>query len=271
MADALELAQKILDSLLIQDKWTIVNILIDDRDAILIKNYHLIPPSFGYKYVSTITLLEENGVVEGKTNNWWYVGSVKSNSYIWNTFPQEIQLDDHISEVARKKGYINKDESVRYYYDVSKGDVGPQLHEQYAILVNREKLEDFINYFKELKPRFNLDTGILEFMGESVQIDGKINRKSFNLLFDNLNSIVTKKEFYEVREKQDYDIIYKQPGITKLHDVLKKVFLELKEKVESYPKLKHAIKFVQKDGFGIFIDEKALTEVINKPNSPKLL
>jgi hypothetical protein len=266
--DALKLAKNIQKSLPPDENkaLVVVNILVDSRDEFSLDEYPSIFQSFGYRYDKTPDFLEKNGVIEAKNEGKWYVDIVDTNDVWVKRILPETRLVDPIALTALKKKYIKDDQIPKYYYEATYwGDAmtnvyswGPKKHGQMAILINRKKLEDFINWFSGLKPKFNEGTGLFEFLGETAQIDGKIEKKSFQLLLDNINSIVTKKEFYEVRGKKDYEAIYKGTGILNTHDALEKIFTKLREKIESNPKFRQAIKFVQKDGFGIFINEKVL-------------
>jgi len=78
--DALKLASNILNSLLPNKEWEIVNIALKEPETYVLEGYTAIPLSFGYEYDKTPDFLEQHGVIEGKTKGWWYVGIKKRNS-----------------------------------------------------------------------------------------------------------------------------------------------------------------------------------------------
>lgn len=250
--DALKLASNILKSLLPDEKLPVVNIAIDDRDTFTLEGYTSIPQSFGYRYDKTSILLKLHGVFEGETIGWWYVGTIKMSSYLRKVLPDELSMDDNISEIARKKGYIDKDEAVQYYYNVSKEDTGPKMHGQAAILINRQKIEDFISWCNSLKPIFNDETNYLEFLGEKVLFEGALEKKCVKLLIKHINSTVSYKEFYEVRDK-DYKAEVAEFGKTISDDPSRVMFKRIRVKIKRNKKLKEVLILKESGGFGMSV------------------
>lgn len=166
--DALKLASNILNSLLPDQKWAIVNIAIDDRNMFILNGYSSIPPLFGYKYNKTPILLKQKKVIEGETVGWWAIGIKGRNSHWSRIMPADLTLDDNIVEAAQKKGYIRKDEIIEYYYHVSTENIGPRMHGQAAVLINLKALKKFTtenrNQNSESLAKNNID-----------QVGGKIN------------------------------------------------------------------------------------------------
>lgn len=255
ISDAVNLATNILNSLSPNREWGIANIALNKADEFLLKNYPTISPSFGYSQNETPSFMEASGIIEGKTKGWWYIDISKQNSQWDRMKPQEITLDDGIESVAQEKGYIKNNEIIMYY--ARGNDWGPSKHGQMAILVNRNNLEKFIGWYNETTPQFDTDTGIFKFRGASVTIKGQKSINRFKLLFDNLGGFVTKKQFYEVDGKKDYDVINKKTNITRLHDRLEKGFQNLKRIIESDSMLNKSVIMIQKNGFGMFVNKNA--------------
>lgn len=194
--DALKLASNILKSLLSDEKLAIVNIAIGDRGVFFFGEYPSIPQSFGYKHDKTLILLRQHGIIEGETIGWWYIGITKISSYLRKTLPVDLSMDDNISRIARKKGQIDEDEAIDYYYNVSKEDAGPKMHGQVAILVNKKMLENFINsfsksiqikalidrdyWYEDKQLRFRLKNGAIDQFDFSK---AKVSRKIFETFF----------------------------------------------------------------------------------------
>ena len=72
---------------------------------------------------------------------------MKMSSYLRRNLPDDLSMDDNISEIAREKGFIDKDEAIQYYYNVSKKDDRPKIDRQAAVLINKKALEEFCKKF----------------------------------------------------------------------------------------------------------------------------
>lgn len=251
-SDAVNLTSNILKSLLPNQEWEIVNIALGKVDTFILNDYPTIPVSFGYKYDKTPLLLEQHGVIEGKNPGWWYVGIKDRNSQWDRTRPQDVTLDDSIEEAAHKNKYISDNQVLEYYYSPEE-NIGPRTHGQMAVLVNRKKLEDFISWHSGDTPIFDINTGYFKFKGERVLVSGELNGERLKMLVDNIDKVVSKKEFYEVGGAKDYQTYKSNRRIGQLHDTLKKGFEEIEKKIVVNPKFKESLEFRQRGGFGIFI------------------
>lgn len=256
--DALRLSETILDSLLPNEGWVIVNIAQINQKTFKVPTWPGIPTSFGYEFDKVPDLLIEEGVIEMLASDHWFTD-------VTSLMLLEGESINQMTVFARGKGYIKQNENIEFMWTGIINGVKMywrgSYRGQYAALINRKQLEVFIKYCKNLGPKFNEETGTFEFLGETVNFEGKVEIKSVQLLVQNLNSIVAKEDFYKVRGKEDYQVIKKEHGVTRLHDVLEKVFDKIKKKFETNPKLKDTIKLVQKDGFGMFINTKATLQV----------
>jgi len=255
--DAINLATNILSALSSRKDLEVVNIAIKKPDTFIIDSYPSIPLSFGYEFCDTPKILEQDGMILGKTVGWWYVGIANKNSLWYRNRPQEVSLDGNIDEVAKKLGFVDRDEVVEYYFNIPDNNIGPNKSEHMALLVSRKKLEQYVGWHKGELPQFDDKTGIFTYRGVSVKISGKKSILRFKLLFDNLGGIVTKQQFYEAAGKKDYVIIKNSTGVTQLHDGLEKNFGKLIKIIESEPILRKSIIMLQRDGFGMFIDKNA--------------
>jgi len=255
--DAIDLANNILKTLSSKKDLVIVNIAINKPNTFIIEGYPKIPLSYGYQYSDTPKVLEQDGLVLGKTVGWWYVGITSKNSLTFRNRPQEINLDGNIDEVVESMRFIDKEMAIEYYFNVQDDDIGPNKSEHRAILVSRKKLEQFVGWYKGISPQFDEKTGVFSYRGVNVTIGGEKSVRRFKLLFDNLGGMVTKRQFYEATGKQDYVIIKNSRGVTQLHDSLEKGFGKIVEIIESEPILRKSIIMLQRDGFGMFVDKNA--------------
>ncbi|MBI3379666.1 hypothetical protein HY029_02855 [Candidatus Gottesmanbacteria bacterium] len=247
--DALKLAKTINSTTLTIREWTIINIAKLGSGLVTFKDEQDLPTVYGYTYEDVIDLFEKEGVIEEKVKNYWYLIISKKTSN--ELYPLTLK--------ARKLRYITPNEfvecwkrgTIEFYY-------GPEIAGKYSVLINKNKLSNFIKVYSGLSPRFDLNTGEFTFLGEKVKFNGDIEIKSLSLLLNNLNCIISKKEFYEIRGN-NYDAVIKSKKETATHDMLEKVFREIKRKIYSNEKLKNTIIFVQEEGFGLFINLRAIS------------
>lgn len=141
--DALRLARAILDSLLPENQWAIVNIATDKRETFVLEGYPSIPTSFGYKYDKTPVLLEKHGVIEEKTSGWWFMCISDIDSYWARYIRPDLTIIDDIDWEIHKKGYVGENKLLEYYYDDTES-IGPRKHGQAAVLINVKSLKNFI-------------------------------------------------------------------------------------------------------------------------------
>ncbi len=64
---------------------------------------------------------------------------------------------------------------------------------------------------------------------------------------------MSKKDFYDVNGKGDYISRVKEIRKQKVHDALEKGFKDLKETLQTKPKLRESLNFEQRNGFKISI------------------
>ena len=247
----------IYNSLSPRDTWKIVNIGKSNNQVFNWPSYPSIPWSYGYTYDSVPQILEEDGVIEAKVANSWFMGVENGTK----------QFLDAITIAARQKKYITDDEIVNFYCKYShsrkSNDRGPtSVGGQYSILVNIQKLIAFYQKYNQEatppKPIFNEKVRTLDFLGEKILFKGKIEQKSVKILVDNMNSMVSKKDFFDVRGEGKYEVEVKKFGSTPAHEPIEKVFKEIKSKITSNDKLKKVLILAQQEGFGMFIDQKAV-------------
>jgi hypothetical protein len=256
----------ILNNISPRDRWIIVNIAQTENQVFSYPSIPELPTCFGYVFDKVPQILEEEGVIEAKINGLWFlkISSIKKE-YLGKTGK------DSITVVARHKGYIKKTEIAEHYikYDkYLKLDTGPKARGQYSVLINVNRLRLFINWYSGLTPIFNDNNKTLEFLNEKIQFNGDVNIKSIKLLIDNINSMVSNKDFYEIpRGLTNYNELIKHKGKTKVHESLKKIFKEIENKIKSNNILKNVLIPVQKDGYGIFINNKKLQLPKNNPKA----
>lgn len=256
--DAVRLAINILDSLLPSDSWLMVNIVKNKKEQLNFNDFPDIPTTFGYTYDQVVLLLVKEEVIEELNPNSWFIRITDKNSYYAHNISPYIDQLDPLGMQAWHKGYIKEGQLVEYYYSNERQRLGPIISGHFSVLINRKSLENFIKKYSNSHPILNEETGEFSFRGEVVIFHGELEIKSLKLLLDNLNSIVTKKRFYEVRGKNDYDLIKKKYGVTQLHDSLEKLFINIRSKIKKNAKLRDTFIFTQDNGFGIFLNKNSL-------------
>jgi len=251
--DAKNLAEKILKSLDPDEKWVIVNIASDKfgNDIVLDNNYSSIPETFGYIHDKTPGFLERHRVIEGKTVGWWYVGVAWIKGHWGNVRPDDLGIDDNITDIAQKKGYISKDKIIKYYY-VPTDDIGPQLDGGMAILVNKQKLKKFLVLCGSLKVNFNEVEQSLEFLGENVPFEGKLEAERVKLLIDNINKVVTSDDFIKVQYKFPKSNVIDSD----IEENSRKMFKRIRNKIKRNEVLKNALTLKESKGYCMKIEEE---------------
>lgn len=146
ISDAIRLVQVIQNSLLPEDKWTIVNIAKDKRASFVLDGYPSIPTSFGYNYDKTLLLLQKHGVIVDLAGGWWFVGISNIPSYWTKYIRPNLTIVNDIEWTAHDKGYLAKDKCIEYYYDEHES-TGPKKHGQAAVLINVKNLNKFLTKF----------------------------------------------------------------------------------------------------------------------------
>lgn len=256
--DSLKLAYQILDNILPNEKWGLINIAQNSEVEYINDDFNQLPTQLKYDFDLTPSFIQKEGVVEEKIPYKWYSG-------IYIKAKGET-TEDPINNRAREVKYITEKQIIRYYGDPLDqyrhiprlANNLPRVKGQFTILVNRQKLTNFINYYSNLGPRFDEETGELQFLGEVVQFKGEVEIKDVALLVNNLNSIVSKKDFYQVRVNSDYDKDVDRHSKTSVNDMSEKVFDTIKSKIKNNPTLKNALVIVQQDGFGMFVNQKVI-------------
>ena len=260
--DAINLSETVLDSLLPGQEWVIVNIAKTDTQTFALDGIPQIPTCFGYVYDRVPELLEKEGIIEAKEENRWYT-EVKNISHYMNDDFTEIAFAklrelDGITAFTRKKGYLTEDEIVEYIDGSDRVNFNRQFGKQYAVLMNRKAMEQFIGWYRGLTPKFDEKTGELHFLGQTMKFSGAITIKTVKLLMDNLNSFVSKKDFYNLRGVDNYDTKIRLKKLTAIHDIFEKSIKDIKTTLAKNPKIEEALTIIQKDGFGIFMNKKVM-------------
>lgn len=259
--DAVSFCQLIYEGTSPNHKWRAVSIAKNINRIFSYQQIPEIPTGYGYFYDEVPKYLLEEGVIETMLPSRWVTG-VSQN-------PPGIKTGDLVTATAIAKGYIDKNQIFKYYVKYDRdhrvAGYGPILPGQFTALINIEALLKFIvtatSNSQGQIPTFDPLTGELIFMGEKITIVGPVEIKSMNLLIQNINSIVSKANLYEVREKVNYQQAIENKNATRINDIIEKIFKALRTKVKSNPKLNDILIFVQSEGFGIFIDRNQLQKV----------
>lgn len=203
--DALGLSEAILDSFTPTQTWGVVNIAKNPQRSFVIEKIPEIPTVFGYTYDNVVNLLEDEKVIEAKEARRWFIGINinKSTQY-------EV---DEITLTANSNGYIGFNDEISYYiklYDYAHIiETGPEYSGQFAILVNRQVLSNFIAKYKtdnkklqvlpnNFHTRFDADTNILWIGDICIEIPLDSNQQYLCLTI--LKNDKTKKKKWDFDE-----------------------------------------------------------------------
>ncbi len=257
--DAISLCQTIYDATPPTTKWRAVSIAKTINRIFSYPSVPEIPTGYGYFYDEVPKYLFSEGVFEAMVPNKWYKGIISVSS--------GTKINDLVSTTAIAKGYLERNQLIDFYSKWRREyvDFGPTAPGQFTVLVNIESLLRFIATATSSPlsqtPAFDNKTGELSFLGEKIMISGDIEIRSLDLLVKNLNSIVSKADFYEVRDNVNYQKAIKGKKATNINDITEKIFRALKLKVKANDKLKKVLVFAQDEGFGIFVDQNQLQKV----------
>jgi len=248
--DALLLCRSVLDCLTPNEDWAIINIAKTSNRTFTFPSIPEIPTSFGYTYDNVPKLLIENGVIEETLPNRWYVSLINRD--------EKYQLSswDNITSMLYKNKYINNDKKAYYYYSYShstENRYGPKISGQHAVLINKQKLLFFTNWYSNQWPKFNNTTGTFEYLGYQIKFEGDLIIKTVNLLINNINSIVNKEVLYDVRGTGDFQIMKKRGKVTSANDATKKIYESIKKKIKDHEQLKKYLVIASWEGYGLFI------------------
>lgn len=144
LKDSTQLAESILDTVLPSAEWTVVNIAKHPEKVFSVPDDNEVPDCFGYTFDNVPKYLEENGVIEAKVPNAWFIRFYDSNNRSDIPVPKAV-VKDSIGEVARKKGYIS--ESMIGYYHHNRAydeNYNRTIKGAMAILVNVEALKKLL-------------------------------------------------------------------------------------------------------------------------------
>lgn len=265
--DAQKLAKKIKDYTDLDKKWAIVNIVWDKEgnDTPFSGKYSNVKRALGYVHDNTPELLIKHQVIEGRAVGWWYENVVWSKGVWGQTRPGDLAMDDNITGIAHEKRYIPKNKIVKYYFDVPTNDIGLRLRGGMSILINKGKLFEFIKLCETRKVRFDDASNCLIFLGQEVIIKGKFEKESVKLLIKNLTNVVTREEFYKVREK------YPKIGANEDKDadpidLSRAVFKRIKSKIQKNKTLKKALLLRENNGYCMDVNEKFVAEYLLQTN-----
>ncbi len=271
--DCVTLCSYIYDALPPAEYWSVVNIAKTANRTFTYPSIKEIPTSYGYSYDRVPQELLAQGVIEALMPNRWFTrwGNAISGSYSANG-------KDFLTTIARDKGYLNflklpNDQTVAHFYYEwrnSRENWGPVEAGQYSVLINKQKLVEFTRWYSNTSPQFVLQTGDLYFLGQNLKFEGEVKRKTVDLMIKNINSIVPKEQFYELREDSSVTTYEQQKNrnrLTKVSDRLEDTYKQIQREIEKHPVLGVALIPIQKKGFGIFVNNSAIL----KPTSPQIL
>lgn len=274
--EAQKLVKKILDDFPPHKNWRIINYCFQENDLVLFDKYPEIPKPY---YIDSSTdnnvfdLLKYHGLFDDSWENMWYecilperLPSDRRNGlaqgYKERLRDKEADMISGFTYQLRELGEIGEYSSVRTYYrvevegeyDITFQDQGPEARGGF-VLFFRKQLEHFLNYYSNKYPIYDRKTKTLKYLGEEVKFDGELEARTAELLITNINSLVSREEFYSVRgdEVTKYQNIKRK---TQLHDTLKKQFENFEKKVKSNSNLVKALVFVIQDGYGVFINTR---------------
>lgn len=153
LKDSTQLAENILDTVLPSAEWTVVNIAKHSERVFSVPGDEEVPDCFGYTFDNVPKYLEENGVIEARVPNAWFIRFYDSNNR--SDIPiHKAVVKDNIGEVARKNGYIGES-MIGYYHHNNTYDENYKriIKGSMAILINVEALRKFLKIENHPKDR----------------------------------------------------------------------------------------------------------------------
>lgn len=251
IADAVALAKTILSDSSLEEKYIVCTIAQADNSIFPTPDRET-PSAYGYRANGVPMLLQKKGVIEQSVQHYWFAGIDK-----WNERSKYKAHPEKMNLYAHERGYIKKDQEIRYHI------VNDPMYDVFTILTTPQKLQSFVNFFENRIPVFDKDSGNFVFLGETIKISGEKERSCLDYLVNNVNCIVAKEEIHAKQKKtgeKSYEESKRQYGESSTHEPLEKLFQAVKKKVVANPKLKHALIFVQQDGFGLFVNQEIFTD-----------
>jgi hypothetical protein len=264
LKDAIKVANKILEITLPNDKVIVINLRKTSFDGTVgVATPDEAENVFYYEYDQVPKLFEQEGIFEIQVPNRWYIGENYENGNVIPKFDKKAEELGLLSKGASLMFYEN-DYDPRYrIHKAGEPPTSPTNSKLITAIVNIQKLKEFVNWYSNLAPKFDLEIKTVKFLGREIPIDGDIESKYFACLMENIDSIVTHKELFELRGK-NYDTAISGNKKTSVHDINKKVIEAIKEKIKKDEILSNALIIVQNDGFGLFVNKRAL----NRTPSP---
>jgi len=277
--DSVRIVRAILDDFLDDQEWSVINLAERNlvkkefsRDRYLFQQPHSdIPPAYLFENFNTLKYLTSIGVIHGTMfNSGWSYGMQRDrsiNEMPDTTIGRYIRDADweagHITNILIDLGYLTEKSRVAIFclckkvgrYD-AECDQGPHFSGEGFTLVFKSELESFLKSLVGHEPIFS--DNAFYFLGEKIELKGEIQQKSLELLIKNINRIVSKEAFYDVRGFGNYQRHVKQKGKTPIHDITKKIFSKIKDELGKNGKIKESLMFVTQNGYGIFVNKSSL-------------
>lgn len=274
--EAVKLCNLLLDNMNPLKDWCIFNICKGSASLKekcvafdISKNYPSIPTSFYYYYDQTPQFLVDLKVIESFSKNLWCTGTIVNTKNYTFDYDRHFPFVDSITQVAREKKYITEEEMIHYYSirpanyhpdrdGIELKDLGPREYAGlFSILVTKNGLRQCINKYKSTIPQFDKTTGVLSFLGEELQFTASLQIKTIELLIQNVNSTVSYKELHNIRDATKYEKAIIN-GKSKTHDAIDSTIKDIKKNLKSNQLLDQTLIIIQKDGHGLFINQKSL-------------
>jgi hypothetical protein len=266
--DAVDLAKRIFDAI-VPNKDSIVTTISKSKEKMFLAPDNIGTQVFGYFYDQVPDLLEE--VMLAKEKWYWFAGKNKAPNYerikseALRKDKNGYKVPNVITKYAWEHGYLPKDEEVDLWL------VKDRDAYTVTFLTTRRKLSRFINKYTNTVPVFDEKRGELFFLHQPpVIFEGSVRILTVKLLLDNLNSIVSLQELYDIprpkvqnqeivghERKQSYEKYGKKE---KPNDAVDDVCHKIREIIGKDVVLKETLRILHEKnvGYGLFVDNRSL-------------
>lgn len=237
-------------------RWLIATVAISPRERFQFDANPDIVYAYGYQDAQVLDYLDDLNIIVATLPDRWF------NRIEEGTNPENAGFDRKAKELK----IITDEQTVKTWLTVEipfdyelimTSDIPDPMffapEGVCTVIIDLLELRNFLGRSSGQLPTYQLldeNVGMFEFMGQKILFEGRINNKCIELLVNRINSIVSKKEFYE------YSRGIKRPterGVTKPNDASNKTFQTIKAKITENEVLSKHLSLMQDNGYGMFV------------------
>lgn len=253
IADSLRLLNKILSDTF--EEYPLVHIAQNEYVVFSFPSFSKLPTGYGCVVDRTPQFLEREGVIKVLYSGKYVIFGYK-NRLTMGRDRLEFEASELVRCATLYEKYVGRKIDLDGYSFFTEGAVS--IRGLRFIVVNGNAARSFIKKHSQILPVFDVINGVLSFSGEDLPFDGEITRKSVQLLIENVNSIVSPQDFHRLPRGEEKKSNFKTT------EEEKRMFKDIRKKIESNKILKDALVCVVRRGFGIFLNQK-LPPILSVP------